>query len=425
MRVRQRVRWVVAAVLVGGLGSVVGVTVGAPEALAATSPATITVSPSSATITVSPSSAPVGLAVTVTGSFGPAGSGCGGPIFSRTPGPVPGGQPIDYVPVSPGQSFQASVVVPSYLAAHVPGSRVTPGTYYFSITCDVTNNPATATTTSVPFTVTSAAVPPGRFVGIAPTPDGKGYWLAQAGGGVYSYGNARFYGSLPGLGITPAEPITGIASDGGGYWLVGADGGVFAFGNATFFGSLPGLGVVPNAPIVGIVATPTDRGYWLVGADGGVFAFGDAPYLGNIFQQYQGGNQPAVALASTVNGRGYYETDDLGGIGAFGDTTNSAGEHFAHIGIGVTPSAFISGMVPDPNGTGVWAVSTDGGVFTAEEPQSPSPGFYGSLPGLGITPAAPIVGIAATPTGNGYWLVGADGGVFAFGGATFCGSAVA
>ena len=409
-------RWVVAAVLVGGLGPAVGVAAGAPRAFAATPPATIT---------VSPSAAPVGSTVTVTGVVVPAGSGCGGAIFSRTPGPVLGGEPNDIVPASPGASFHASFVVPSYLAGHVPGSRVTPGTYYFSITCDVSNNPATATTTSVPFTVTSAAESPGRFVGMAPTPDGKGYWLAQAGGGVYSYGDARFYGSLPGLGVTPAQPITGIAGYYGGYWLVGADGGVFAFGNAKFFGSLPGLGIVPNAPLVGIVATPTGQGYWLVGADGGVFAFGDAPYVGSLLQQSQGGNQPAVALASTVDGRGYYETDDMGEIGAFGDTTNSAGQHFAQIGIGVTPRAFISGMVPDPNGTGVWAVATDGGVFTAEEPQSPAPGFYGSLPGLGITPAAPIVGIAATPIGNGYWLLGADGGVFAFGHATFYGSAAA
>ena len=400
--------------LVGGLGPAVGMAARAPRAFAATPPATLA---------VSPSAAPVGSTVTVTAVVVPIGSGCGGAIFSRYPGPVPGGKPNVIVPAVPGTSFDASFVVPSYLAGHAPGSRVTPGTYYFSITCDVSNNPATASRVSVPFTVTSAAVPPGRFVGMAPTPDGKGYWLAQAGGGVYSYGDAQFHGSLPGLGITPAQPITGIAGYFGGYWLVGADGGVYSFGNAKFFGSLPGLGIVPNAPIVGIVATPTGQGYWLVGADGGVFAFGDAPYAGSLLQQSQGGNQPAVALASAPDGRGYYETDDLGEVGAFGDTTNSAGAHFPQIGIGVTPRTFISGMVPDPNGTGVWAVGTDGGVFTAEEPQSRAPGFYGSLPGLGITPAAPIVGIAATPAGNGYWLLGADGGVFAFGRASFYGSA--
>jgi len=50
---------------------------------------------------------------------------------------------------------------------------------------------------------------------------------------------APYYGSLPGLGITPDAPIVGISAspDGGGYWLVGADGGVFAFGDAVFYGS--------------------------------------------------------------------------------------------------------------------------------------------------------------------------------------------
>ena len=30
--------------------------------------------------------------------------------------------------------------------------------------------------------------------------------------------------------------------DGGGYWLAASDGGVFAFGDAGFYGSIPGLG---------------------------------------------------------------------------------------------------------------------------------------------------------------------------------------
>jgi hypothetical protein len=92
----------------------------------------------------------------------------------------------------------------------------------------------------VPFQVTGVAAAGPRFVGMAATPDGQGYWLAQADGGVYSYGEAGFFGALPtgpgGLGITPAAPISAIAAtpDGGGYWLVGQDGGVYAFGDAGF-----------------------------------------------------------------------------------------------------------------------------------------------------------------------------------------------
>ncbi|MHB1891127.1 MAG: serine hydrolase, partial [Acidimicrobiales bacterium] len=69
------------------------------------------------------------------------------------------------------------------------------------------------------------------------------------------------------------------------YWLAGADGGVYAF-DAPFHGSLPGLGVTPAAPVVGIAADPgtaagsTAGGYWLAGVDGGVYAF-DAPFHGS------------------------------------------------------------------------------------------------------------------------------------------------
>jgi hypothetical protein len=120
------------------------------------------------------------------------------------------------------------------------------------------------------------------LVGISATPDEGGAWEAGADGGVFAFGSAQYFGSLPGLHVTPAKPIVGITStpNGQGYWLVGADGGVFAFGSAQYFGSLPGLHVTPAKPIVGITSPDSD-GYWLAGSDGGVFAFGDAPYLGS------------------------------------------------------------------------------------------------------------------------------------------------
>jgi hypothetical protein len=56
-------------------------------------------------------------------------------------------------------------------------------------------------------------------------------------------------------GKTLNGPVAGMASapDGNGYWLVGADGGVFSFGDAVFSGAatIPPAGV----PIVGIVPT--------------------------------------------------------------------------------------------------------------------------------------------------------------------------
>ena len=78
--------------------------------------------------------------------------------------------------------------------------------------------------------------------------------------------------------------MAGISAtpDGGGYWIVTQNGGVFTFGDAGAFGSLPGLGVAPSKPVIGLVPTADDRGYWLIGSDGGIFAFGDAPFVGSL-----------------------------------------------------------------------------------------------------------------------------------------------
>ncbi|MHB1719098.1 MAG: hypothetical protein ACYCV1_03035, partial [Acidimicrobiales bacterium] len=72
-------------------------------------------------------------------------------------------------------------------------------------------------------------------------------------GGVFSFGDASFFGSMGGKPLV--KPIVGMAStpDGGGYWLVASDGGVFSFGDASFFGSMGGKPLVK--PIVGMAST--------------------------------------------------------------------------------------------------------------------------------------------------------------------------
>jgi nitrous oxidase accessory protein NosD len=47
----------------------------------------------------------------------------------------------------------------------------------------------------------------------APVP-GAGYWMAGRMGGVFTFGDAPFYGSLPGLGIHPLAPISAAAGVG-------------------------------------------------------------------------------------------------------------------------------------------------------------------------------------------------------------------
>ena len=64
--------------------------------------------------------------------------------------------------------------------------------------------------------------------------------------------------------------------DGKGYWLVAADGGIFAFGDAVYHGSTGSLTL--NKPDRRHGDHPGRRGLLAGGADGGIFAFGDAVY---------------------------------------------------------------------------------------------------------------------------------------------------
>ncbi len=219
-------------------------------------------------------------------------------------------------------------------------------------------------------------------VGMAATPDSSGYWLVAKDGGIFAFGSANYYGSLPGLHIGVTN-IVGIAStaDGGGYWLVGSDGGVYAFGDATFHGSTGAI--VLNQPVVGMAATPDSAGYWLVARDGGIFAFGDAKFHGST-----GGlplNQPVVGMAATSDGEGYWLVAKDGGIFAFGDAKfhGSTG--------GFTLNQPVVGTQATPDDGGYWLVARDGGIFAFGDAA-----FPGSLPGLGIQ-VTNILGLVSTP----------------------------
>jgi hypothetical protein len=204
-------------------------------------------------------------------------------------------------------------------------------------------------------------------VGMASTPDGRGYWLVAADGGVFAFGDAGYYGSMGGTQLT--SPIVGMvaSNDGHGYWLVAADGGIFAFGDSGFYGSMGGKHL--NAPVVGMAASPTGNGYWLVAADGGVFSFGFS-FIDTTFYGSMGGkplNRPIVGMTSTADGQGY------------------------------------------------WLVAADGGIFNFGDAA-----FDGSMGGKPLN--RPIVGMTSTADGQGYWLVAADGGIFNFGDAAYQGS---
>ncbi len=222
-------------------------------------------------------------------------------------------------------------------------------------------------------------------MGAAATPDGLGYWVVAADGGVFAYGDAAFEGSAGGIHLN--APVVGMAAtpDRGGYWLVASDGGVFAYGDAVFEGSAGGLDL--NAPVVGMAGAPDGGGYWLVASDGGVFAYGDAVFAGSM-----GGrplNQPIVGMAATPTGNGYWMTASDGGIFAFGNASFEGS-------MGATPlNDPVVGMAASSDGVGYWLVAANGGVFTFGDAP-----FEGS--DAGTAQQAPAVGIAGRS--GGYWI---------------------
>jgi hypothetical protein len=217
-------------------------------------------------------------------------------------------------------------------------------------------------------------------VGITPTASANGYWLVASDGGIFSF-DTGFYGSIPGLGLHPAgsgqphslnAPIVGMVptANGGGYFMVASDGGVFSFGDAKFEGSCPGIGgcagkavaVAPDASgngywvvtstgniytfgdaayfgapgpqssaITSMVRTPNGQGYWILDADGQVFPYGNAAGLGSVAPNTTGGLNPATAIAATSDGGGYWVASASGAVYNFGDAPNDGSMLGTHL----------------------------------------------------------------------------------------------
>ena len=241
-------------------------------------------------------------------------------------------------------------------------------------------------------------------LGVVSTGSGAGYWIVASDGGVFSFGNAGFYGSLGGQSLN--APVSGMArtTNSAGYRLCARDGGVFCFGNAGYFGSMAGQSL--GGPVIGIESSASGAGYWLVGTDGGIYTFGDAPFHGSMGGQQL--NAPVVGMARGQN-NGYWLVGSDGGIYSFSTPFygSMGGQHL---------NAPVVGMAARPQRDGYWLVGSDGGIFTFG-----SAGFHGSMGGQ--TLSAPIIGMVSTYTGNGYWLVGKDGAIYSFGDATYQGGA--
>ncbi len=235
---------------------------------------------------------------------------------------------------------------------------------------------------------------------------------------MFSFGSAHFYGSTASLRLQ--RPIVGIATttDKNGYWLDASDGGVFSFGDTLFYGSIPELGIHPygsglpnslNAPIVGMVPFNDDGGYFMVASDGGVFAFGDARFEGSCFS-IGGCSGAAVAVMPYDSGNGYWLVTETGHVYAFGDAP--------YLGAPGPQSVPVTSAVSTPDGRGYYILFANGAIAYYGDA-----GVSGSLDYLGgVNPATAIF----TESDGGYfWIATANGSVIAFGDAPLYGSMAA
>ena len=210
-----------------------------------------------------------------------------------------------------------------------------------------------------------------------------------------------------------ADHLTADVPGGGGYWLAAADGGVFAFGDARYYGSMAGTHL--KAPIVGITATPDGGGYWLVAADGGVFAFGDANYWGSMGGTHL--DKPVVGMAASPTvGQG--STGDQGATGPQGPA-GPAGPAGAQQGTVVLTS---SGTFVDPSGVTyvvveAWGAGGGGGGGAGGNSCGPQPAGYG---GGGGGQGAYVRALVPVTPGNNYAVSVGDGGAGGVGAAPAC-----
>ena len=143
-------------------------------------------------------------------------------------------------------------------------------------------------------------------VGMAATPDRKGYWFVASDGGIFAYGDAEFYGSTGSMHLN--KPIVGMAATPAG--LLAGRLRRRSSPTATPVLRLDGS-LHLNQPVVGMAATPDGSGYWFAASDGGIFDYGDAGATARpeAFRS----NGPIVGLASAPDGSGYWSTPRTAG----------------------------------------------------------------------------------------------------------------
>ena len=113
------------------------------------------------------------------------------------------------------------------------------------------------------------------IVGMATTPNGKGYWLVANDGGVFAVQRALLRIARRAGTSTRRSSASRRDADGKGYWLVAETAACSPSATRKFYGSTGAMHL--NSPDRRRSSPgPLGKGYWLMATDGGVFTFGTA-----------------------------------------------------------------------------------------------------------------------------------------------------
>ncbi len=157
---------------------------------------------------------------------------------------------------------------------------------------------------------------------IAARPQG-GFWVMSGNGAVHAYEGAPAYGS-PRFPGDYARDIA-VMPDGNGYVILDALGGVHRYGSALF--TLSGVG----GPWFGfdiarsIAVTSDGKGFGVLDGFGGYHRYGDAPVVKNL--PYWRGWDIARSIAFRPGG-GLYMLDGFGGVWARGGASSYGAAYF-------------------------------------------------------------------------------------------------
>lgn len=117
---------------------------------------------------------------------------------------------------------------------------------------------------------------------LIPRAQGDGYWIMSGTGQLQNFGAAPNLGSGVNVGGHGVCTTGESSPSGNGFTVCDYIGGVYTFGDATFENSLPGISATAPSFIVGLCCTGDGGGYIMSDYNGDIYSFGDAVYQGAL-----------------------------------------------------------------------------------------------------------------------------------------------